>query len=250
MVDMVAICETPMDGISAAPRTVRASTARTEGAQRLAGLSGLAMLAAIIANGPLAAIRGVPQYWEADAATRVAERLADDGAFGPTLAFFFLSTLIFVFGIPFVAGLRRVVADRDPDGLGADVVLLGAALFFGAGLLSEVLSTGFAVVVNSAPSYVLDANAVVGVQALQFAALVQGQVGLGLVVIATSLAVGRGDRAPGWLVAIGLVAGGLDLIRPLVVTNPPLAIVLFLPTFVWIAAISTWLLRTPAAAYR
>jgi len=89
-----------MAGIAAAPRTVLAYTARTTGARRLAGLSGLAMLAAIIANGPLAAIRGVPQYWEADAATRVAERLADDAAFGPTLAFFFLSALIFVFGIP------------------------------------------------------------------------------------------------------------------------------------------------------
>jgi hypothetical protein len=239
-----------MAGIAAAPRTALASTARTKGARRLAGLSGLAMLAAIIANGPLAAIRGVPQYWEADAATRVAERLADDAAFGPTLALFFLSTLIFVFGVPFVSGLRGVVREHDPDGLAADVVLLGAALFFGAGLLSEVLSTGFAVVVNSAPSYVLDANAVVGVQALQFAALVQGQVGLGLVVIAVSLAIARGDHAPRWLVAIGLIAGALDLIRPLAAANPPLAIGLFLPTFVWIAAISTWLLRRPAAAQR
>jgi hypothetical protein len=239
-----------MDGIAAAPRAVLASTARTKGPQRLAGLSGLAMLAAIIANGPLAAIRGVPQYWEQDAATRIGERLGDQAAFVPTLAFFFVSTLIFVFGIPFVAGLRGVVREHDPDGLGADIVLLGAALFFGAGLLSEVLSTGFAIVVSSAPSYVLDANAVLGVQALQFAALVQGQVGLGLVVIATSLAIARGDRAPGWLVAIGLIAGALDLIRPLAAANPPLAIGLFLPTFVWIAAISTWLLRTPAAAYR
>jgi hypothetical protein len=218
--------------------------------RHLAGLSGLGMLAAIVANGPLASARGVAQYWEENAASRVGERLADHAAFVPTLAFFFLSTLIFAFGFPFVGGLRRVVREHDPDGLGSDVVLLGAALFFGAGLLSEVLSTGFAIVVNSAPTYVLDANAALGVQALQFAALVQGQVGLGLLVIAASLAIARGDRAPGWLVAIGLVAGGLDLIRPLVVANPPLAIVLFLPTFVWIAAISTWLLRTPAAAYR
>jgi hypothetical protein len=208
------------------------------------------MLAAILANGPLAAARGVPQYWEPDGATRVGERLQDQASFVPTLAFFFISTLIFAFGIPFAAGLRGVVREHSPDGLGADVVLLGAALFFGAGLLSEVLSTGFAIVVNSAPSYVLDANAVVGVQALQFAALVQGQVGLGLVVIAVSLAIARRDRAPRWLVVIGFIAGSLDLIRPLAAANPPLAIGLLLPTFVWIAAISGWLLRTPAAVNR
>jgi hypothetical protein len=40
-----------MAGIAAAPRTVLAYTARTKGARRLAGLSGLAMLAAIIAKG-------------------------------------------------------------------------------------------------------------------------------------------------------------------------------------------------------
>ncbi|MGH2381468.1 MAG: hypothetical protein ACRDG7_09640 [Candidatus Limnocylindria bacterium] len=238
-----------MDGVATAHRTGLTDTG-WRSPRNLAGLSGLGMLAAILANGPLASIRGVPQYWEPDAATRVGELLGDQASFVPTLAFFFLSTLIFVFGIPFVAGLRRVVREHDPDGLGADVVLLGAALFFGAGLLSEVLSTGFAIVVNSAPDYVLDANAALGVQALQFAALVQGQVGLGLVVIAASLAIARGDRAPGWLVVLGLIAGGLDLVRPLAAANPPLAIGLFLPTFVWIAAISGWLLRTPAAAQR
>jgi hypothetical protein len=239
-----------MDGVATATGpTALADTARRS-PRHLAGLSGLGMLAAILANGPLASARGVAQYWQPDAATRVGERLADHAAFGPTLAFFFLSTLIFVFGIPFVAGLRRVVREHDPDGLGADVVLLGGALFFGAGLLSEVLSTGFAIAVNSAPAYVLDANAVLGVQALQFAALVQGQVGLGLLVIGASLAIARGHRAPRWLVAIGLVAGALDLIRPLAVANPPLAIVLFLPTFMWIAAMSGWLLRAPAAVKR
>jgi len=237
-----------MNGVATATRQTAVADILRRTPRHLAGLSGLGMLAAILANGPLASARGVPQYWEPDAATRFGERLADHAAFVPTLAFFFLSTMIFVFGIPFVAGLRRVVREHDPDGLGADVVLLGAALFFGAGLLSEMLSTGFAIVVNSAPAYVLDANAVLGVQALQFAALVQGQVGLGLVVIAASLAIARGHRAPRWLVVIGLTAGGLDLIRPLATADPPLAIVLFLPTFVWIAAISGWLLRTPAAA--
>lgn len=236
--------------VSAARPSASATPAERLPSLRLAGLSGLAMLAAIIVNGPLAAARGVPQYWEPNASTAIAARLGDAAAFPASIAFFFLSTLIFVLGIPFIAGLRRVVREQSPDGLGADVVLLGGGLFFGAGLLSEVLSTGFSIVVQSAPSYVLDANGALAVQALQFAALVQGQVGLGLVLIATSIALARSARAPMWLVALGLLAGVLDLLRPLAAANPSLAIGLFLPTFVWIAAVSTWLVRTRTSVER
>jgi hypothetical protein len=242
--------EDPMDAVAvAAPATIsKDSHWRTQ--RRLSGLSGLGMLAVIVANGPLRSLRGVPWFWEPDAATRIGERLGDEADFASTLIFFFLSTLIFVFGIPFVAGIRRLVREQDPAGLGADVVLLGGALFFGGGLLSEVFSSGFSIVVNSAPTYALDVNAALGVGALQFAALVQAQVGLGLLMIAASLAIARGVRSPRWLVVIGLTAGGLDLIRPITVANPPLGIVLFLPSFVWMATFSIWLLRTPAGLER
>jgi hypothetical protein len=204
------------------------------------------MLAVILANGPLRSLRGVPWFWEQDAANTIRERLRDEGGFTPTLIFFFVSTLIFVFGIPFLAGVRRLVREHDPDGLGGDVVLLGGALFLGGGLLSEVLSTGFSIVVNSAPTYELDVNAALGVQSLQMAALVQAQVGVGLVAIATSLGLAHRNSAPRWLIALGLTAGALDLFRPLAVADPPLAIALFLPTFVWIGAMSAWLVRSPA----
>ena len=91
-----------------------------------------------------------------------------------------------------------------------------------------------ATVVLAAPSYVPDANAALAVQALQFAALLQGQVGLGVAILAVSVAMWH---VPGWraVAIIGLVAGAIDLARPLAVALPVLAIALFIPTFVWIA---------------
>src|SRR5919106_5668365 len=111
-----------MDGVATPTQRTALTDTGWRSPRRLAGLSGLGMLAAILANGPLAAARGVPQYWEPDGATRVGERLQDQASFVPTLAFFFISTLIFAFGIPFWAGLRSVVREHSPDGLGADVV--------------------------------------------------------------------------------------------------------------------------------
>ena len=73
---------------------------------RAAGWSGLAMLVAIIVNGPLSALRGLPDYWSAGAAADLGTYLADPSRLRLAVLFFFLSTLIFVFGIPFVSGLR------------------------------------------------------------------------------------------------------------------------------------------------
>jgi hypothetical protein len=225
--------------------TAEGPTLRRSTALRWAGWSGLAMLSVIILNGPLGAIRGLPEVWGQDAVTAVGSYLTDAGFLRLAVIFFFLSTLIFVFGIPFFAGLRELTKVNGAPNLASGAVTIGAALFLGGGLLSEVMSTGMAMVVQAAPSYTLDANAALATQSLQFAALIQGQVGLGVVMIAVSLAArSQGFGVPG-LVALGLFAGVIDLLRPLAVTVPPLAIVLFLPTFVWIALASATLMRTP-----
>lgn len=223
-------------------RPLAVSTMRPSSPLRLAGFSGLAMLGVILVNGPLAAARGVPQYWEPNAASAIGSYLADSRAAQSSILFFFLSTLIFAFGFPFIAGLRRAVKVAGRGDLWGDVVLIGGVLFFGGGLLSEVLSTGFAIVVQSAPSYVLDPNSAIAVEALQFSALIQGQVGLGIAMIAVSLAMARSGRLATAVFALGLLAGIINLFRPLAVANPVLAIALFLPTFVWIALASGWLI--------
>ena len=122
------------------------------------------------------------------------------------------------------------------------MLAIGAGLFFAGGLVSEVMSTGMATVVLAAPSYVPDVNSALAVQALQFAALLQGQVGLGVAILAVSVAMWR---VPGWraVAIVGLVAGAIDLARPLAVAMPVLAIALFTPTFVWIALASLRLIR-------
>jgi hypothetical protein len=117
---------------------------------RWAGWSGLAMLVVIVANGPLASLRGVPDYWAPDASTAVASYLGNSSSLRVAVIFFFLSTLIFVFGIPFFAGLRELTRRADASGLASGAVTIGAALFFAGGLISEVLSTGMATVVQAA----------------------------------------------------------------------------------------------------
>lgn len=207
-----------------------------------AGWFGLAMLAAILANGPLAAARGVSDAFAPDAASRMTDYLGDPGRLRLAIAFYFVSTLIFVFGIPFVAGIWQALRTAGASDLVSGTFALGAALFFAGGLMSEVLSTGMAIVVQAVPAYQLDVNTALTIQGLQFAALIQGQVGLGVAMIA--VAVGMWNVA-GWraVSVVGLVAGSIDVLRPLAVTTPALAIVLFVPTFVWIALASIRLLR-------
>ena len=212
-------------------------------ALRWAGWSGVAMLAVVVVNGPLATLRGAPSYWSPKAVTDVETYLADSSSLWVAVLFFFLSTLIFVFAIPFFAGLRVLSRSYEASGLASGTVTLGAALFLAGGLVSEVMSAGMAMVVQAAPSYDLDANAAVAIQGLQFVALLQGQVGLGVLIIAVSLVARSMTFAPGGLVSLGLVAGTLDLLRPLAVTKPPIAIALFVPTFLWIALASFTLIR-------
>jgi hypothetical protein len=225
--------------------TAEGPTVERSTSLRWAGWSGLAMLAVIVLNGPLGAIRGLPDYWGPDAAVAVSSYLTDAGSLRLAVIFFLVSTLIFVFGIPFFAGLRELTKVSGAPNLARGTVTIGAALFLGGGLVSEVMSTGMATVVQAAPSYTLDANAALATQSMQFAALIQGQVGFGVVMIAVSLAArSQGFGVPG-LVTLGLIAGVIDLLRPLAVTVPPLAIALFFPTFVWIALACATLIRTP-----
>jgi hypothetical protein len=215
---------------------------------RWAGWSGFAMLAVIVLNGPLASLRGVPEYWAPNAATAVASYLGDPASLRLAVIFFFVSTLIFVFGIPFFAGLRELARKSDPSGLASGAVTIGAALFLAGGLISEVMSTGMATVIQAAPSYTLDVNSALALQSLQFAALIQGQVGLGVVMIAVSLGTRSQPFGPRGLVALGLVAGAIDILRPLVVATPQVALALFIPTFVWIALASLTLIRSRLVA--
>ena len=228
----------PANDTTARPGSARLSLTPT----RAAGWSGLAMLVAIIVNGPLSALRGLPDYWSVGAAADLETYLADPSRLRLAVLFFFFSTLIFVFGIPFIAGLRLALrAHGSSDGL-SSVLALGAGLFFAGGLMSEVISTGMATVVLAAPSYIPDANAALAVQALQFAALLQGQVGLGVAILAVSVAT---LRVPEWraVAIVGLMAGAIDLARPLAVAMPVLAVALFIPTFLWIALASLRLIR-------
>jgi hypothetical protein len=223
--------------------TAEGPTVERSTALRWAGWSGLAMLAVIVLNGPLGAMRGLPDYWGNDAASAVGSYLTDSGSLRLAVIFFFLSTLIFVFGIPFFAGLRELTRVGGGPNLASGAVTIGAALFLGGGLLSEVMSIGMATVVQAAPSYALDANAALATQSLQFAALIQGQVGFGIAMIAVSLAARSQQFGVPGLMTLGLAAGVIDLLRPLAVTVPPLAIGLFLPTFVWIGLASVTLVR-------
>jgi hypothetical protein len=209
---------------------------------RLAGLSGLLMVTAIVINGPLAAVaERYPSFWTASAGADIEAFLRDPNRLDRAVVFFALSNLIFIFAIPFFAGLRAVL--RDADGFLRAIVATAVPLFLAGGLASEVFSHGMPVVIESVPGYDLDVNGALMVQGLQYVALVQGQVALGVALIALSIAGLAAGVLPRWMWWLGAAAGIIDLVRPFAVTSPPLLIATFVPTFLWVAATSIALIR-------
>jgi hypothetical protein len=204
------------------------------------------MVAAIIVNGPLAAlVEQYPSFWTSSADADFEGFLSDSQRLDRAIVFFALSNLIFVFAIPFFAGLRVLVKRADASGFLPAVVGIGVALFLAGGLASEVFSHGVAVVVRSVPGYDVSINTVLTVQGLQYVALVQGQVGLGVALIALALAGRSSHMLPKWIWWLAGAAGVIDLIRPFAVTSPPFLIVTFVPTFLWIVVTSVALILRP-----
>lgn len=214
------------------------------GAWGLTGWSGVGMVAAIVLNGPLSmAMQRTPSYWTAGAGDQIAAYLRHSANVDQMVIFFALSNLIFVFALGFFAGLRGVVAASPHADWVRGVVSIGTALFLAGGLLSETLSTGMAVVLRSTPDYQLDANSALLLQGLWATALAQGQVALGVVIVAVSTACLASGTLPRWVCWFGIGAGSIAVLRPSLVTHVPLFIASFQPVFLWIATISVVLLR-------
>lgn len=212
-------------------------------ARLLTGLCGIGMVVAILVNGPLSqALQRTPSYWDAGAGEKFAAYLKEGANVDQMVVFFALSNLIFVFAIGFFAGLRRVSNQSDLSSWASGVVSIGSAVFLAGGLLSETLSTGIAVVLRSTPDYHLDVNSALLLQGLWSVALAQGQVALGVVIVAISVSCLYAGGLPKWLAWCGVIAGIVTILRPAIVTQVPLFIVAFQPMFLWIAAVSVFLL--------
>lgn len=207
--------------------------------RKITGWCGVGMVGAILINGPLSQLIGrVPSYWSAGAGRRFEAYLSNDRDVDQMVIFFALSNLIFVFGIGFFAGLRTLVSDSGEGDWVRGVMAIGAALFLAGGLLSETLSTGIAVVIRSTPDYRVQTNDVLLLQGLWSTALAQGQVALGVVIAVFSWWAWRARVIPVWLSWLGIVSGLVDLVRPIIATEPPAFIISFQPTFLWIVGVS------------
>lgn len=212
---------------------------------RLTGWLGVGMVVAILINGPLSmAVQRVPSYWNPGAQDKLAAYLQHDSNVKQMVVFFAFSNLIFVFAIGFFAGLRRMTVKSALSDWVSGVVSIGTALFLAGGLLSETLSTGMAIVLHSTPDYHLDVNSALLLQGLWSTALAQGQVALGVVILTLSVAWLRDGGFPPWLAWLGIMSSVVTILRPALITQVPLFIALFQPTFLWIAAVSIVLVRT------
>ena len=151
-----------MKGAPRMPATAHKRRFLESRARRMTGWCGIGMVIAILVNGPLSqAVQRIPSYWDADAGGKIAAYLQDGANVDHMVVFFALSNLIFVFGIGFFAGLRRVSNQSDLSDWVSGVVSIGSAVFLAGGLLSETMSTGIAVVLRSTPGYQLDVNAAI-----------------------------------------------------------------------------------------
>ena len=217
-------------------------------AGRLTGWCGLALVLAVLVNGPLSMfLQRTPSYWNAGSGDKLAAHLDDAANVNQMVVFFALSNLIFVFGIGFFAGLRHVANQSGLSDWSAGVVSIGSALFLAGGLLSETLSAGIAVVLRSTPDYELDVNSALLLQGLWSTALAQGQVALGVVIVVVSAMCLRAGGLPRWLAWFGVITGIVTILRPALITDVPLFIATFQPTFLWIVAVSLVLLRREAS---
>ncbi|MDP9068989.1 MAG: hypothetical protein M3N53_11695 [Actinomycetota bacterium] len=207
------------------------------------------MVAAIVVNGPLAAvIEGYPSFWTSSAAADFERFLQDPERVDRAVVVFALSNLIFVFAIPFFSGVRVLVREGDRSGFLGVIAGIAVPLFLAGGLASEVFSHGIPVVMASVPGYEVSLNTVLTVQGLQYVALVQGQAGLAVALIALSVAGLRSDLLPKWIWWLGVAVGIINLVRPFAAANPPLLMATFVPTFVWIVATSVGLLASGRSA--
>ena len=233
-----------MKGAPRMPATAHKRRFLESRARRMTGWCGIGMVIAILVNGPLSqAVQRIPSYWDADAGGKIAAYLQDGANVDHMVVFFALSNLIFVFGIGFFAGLRRVSNQSDLSDWVSGVVSIGSAVFLAGGLLSETMSTGIAVVLRSTPGYQLDVNAALLLQGLWSTAIAQGQVALGVVAVTISVSSLLAGGLPRWLAWFGVIAGIVTILRPVLITQIPLFIVSFQPMFLWIAALSVFLLR-------
>jgi hypothetical protein len=232
-----------MKGDPMAPTAAPKRGLREGRARRLTGWCGIGMVVAILVNGPLSvAVQRMPSYWEAGAGGKFTAYLQDGANIDQMVIFFALSNLIFVFGIGFFAGLRRVSNQSDLSDWVSGVVSIGSAIFLAGGLLSETMSTGIAVVLRTTPDYNLDITSALLLQGLWSTVIAQGQVALGVVIVAVSVSSLRAGGLPRWLAWFGVFAGVVTILRPVLITQIPLFIVSFQPVFLWIAAVSVVLL--------
>ena len=226
----------------------KASRAGSWPTTRIAGTSGLLMVAAIVVNGPVSMLAGrMPDPWAGNAASELRAYLTDPSSLRTALIFFFLSCFIFVFGIPFFAGIRLLAGQADPSGLVGGVVAIGSALFLAGGLVSEISGAGMPLVMQSVPGWHLDVNSALLVGGLWFVSLSQAQVALGTVMIVFSAASLRSRVLPPWIAWLGVGAGLIDLARPLLIAHPGAFVGLFQPSLLWLTLVALVLLRMRAS---
>ena len=76
---------------------------------RLAGVSGLLMVAAIVVNGPLAAVfERYPSFWTSSAGADLQAFLRDTERVDRAVVVFALSNLIFIFSIPATSSISTL----------------------------------------------------------------------------------------------------------------------------------------------
>jgi hypothetical protein len=134
----------------------------------------------------------------------------------------------------FVAALKRRVQDHDPDGFLAGLVGIGGTVYAVCTLVAFSLEEGIKTMSDDTYKHQVYPGFVHAADDAGWVIHAAGGVGIGALIIATSIAAMRAGRIPGWLGVVSIIAGVISL-----------ALIIFFPIFLMLL----WVLVTSIAMF-
>jgi hypothetical protein len=207
---------------------------RSRGLTQWSGLGGIAFLILFVAGGALA-YGGQP-----DTSGLPAKTIAyySDSGHRDKIGFGWLATILGVFAfLWFVSSLRQTLRSTDDGGVLTSLITIGGTIYAALALTSIALWTAVATMSDDTYRDTVYPGIIHAANDAGYVIHASGGIGMGTLMIASSLAASKGGLIPNWACVVGVIFGVLALLT-----------IFFLPLFttaLWILVVSVLLFRVP-----